>query len=150
MGEAWSPAGVAAVSRGVASRWTVGSLAWTVVVSVTLMVVPTGMTQTETAESGPEDALGGAEITTRHVSLLESDGLSVLPVLLFPIALPALALLAGPSRRGVVIGLGAVYLLLAFLAGFTVGMFYLPGAIALLVAGLVDRSAESTTQTGPR
>jgi hypothetical protein len=118
----------------VVSWWAVGSLGWTVLATVAWLIVPTGVEAT--GVSIPEGASGNGETTTRHVTLLETEGLSVLPVLLAPIAFPLLALIAGPSRRPVVIGLAIVYLVLALLAGASIGLFFLPAAVMLLVAGV--------------
>lgn len=109
-------------------RWIVGSLAWTILVSGALLVVPLG-TEVTCSDTGG--------CSQRNTTLLDETGRSVLLVLLAPVVLPALGLLLGRARRAWLIGLGVTYLALVALAILTIGIFYLPAAIALLVAGLL-------------
>ena len=88
-------------------------------------------------------------------TLIEANGLKVLPILLAPVVLTALTLAAtlllkaGQARRGVILWVLAV-LLLGFCAVgiFTVGLFYLPAALALLFSAMLtslSRAAETRT-----
>ncbi len=108
-------------------------------VSSALLVVPLGTSLTETASPG------GGTAVTQHVSLLESEGVSVLAARAVPIAFPLLALITG--HRAWVIGLGALYLLFALLAGFSIGLFYLPAALALFVGGFAMTPASRRAAT---
>lgn len=108
--------------------------------SAVLLVLPTVTTETCTA------GVGGAEsCRSRSISLLESEGASILPVVLVPVLLPALALM-WRSSRALLISLGVTYLVLAGLAVLSVGVFYLPAAIALLLAGIASRRTTATPQ----
>jgi hypothetical protein len=108
-------------------RWKIASLSWTTLVSLLLIVVPTVTEQIE-AE--------GARPVERRVTLVQYEGWSVLWVLLPPILIPAVALLT--ARRWIVLSLGVLYLLLTTLAGASVGLLYMPAAIALVVAGAMS------------
>ena len=89
-------------------------------------------------------------------TLIEANGLTVLPVLLAPVALTALALLAilltdaGQARRRVFLWVSAA-LLLGFCAvgSLSIGLFYLPAALALIfsaILGSLSRAAETRTR----
>ena len=77
-------------------------------------------------------------------AFIEVNGLSSLPLLLAPVLLTALAALvamlihAGLVRRGALV-LASAILLLGFCAVgiFTIGMFFLPAAIALGFSGII-------------
>jgi hypothetical protein len=63
-----------------------------------------------------------------------------------PIALTASATLVAfgaPRRRAIRWALAAPYLFLCFLSGFTVGIFFLPSAVLLILSVGVDESRAS-------
>ena len=95
------------------------------------------------------------ESTRTTATLIEVNGLSVLPLLLAPVVLTALALLAvllthaGQPRRKVLLWGSAVLLLGLCAVGIaSIGLFYLPAALALVfsaVLGSLGRAAETKT-----
>ena len=84
--------------------------------------------------------------TTRHTrTLVEANGLWVLWLLLIPVLLSGVALLAivfigtGQARRRVLLWTPALALLVFCAVGiFSIGLFYLPAALALLVSAVTD------------
>ena len=89
---------------------------------------------------------GGVAIESARTTetLLEANGLSALPLVVAPVALTALAVgfvLATPikpSARKVWLWVSAVLLLGFCLAGlFSIGIFYLPAAVALVVTAVI-------------
>ena len=84
-------------------------------------------------------------------TLIDVNGLYVLPLLLAPVLLTALAALvaivihAGLVRRGALI-LASAVLLLGFCAVgiFTIGMFFLPAAIAVGFSGVIGLTRGSS------
>ena len=122
------------ISTGVAHVLT-----W--VAAIGLLVGPVYQGVSETAVTP-----GGVASESRRftATLVEVNGLRVLPLLLAPVALTALALLAalitgvGLARRSVFMWVSSV-LLLGFCAVgiFTIGLFYLPAAVALIVSAVM-------------
>ncbi len=97
-------------------------------------------------ESVAAVTLGGTAIEPIRTTatLIEVNGLSVLPLLIAPVLLTALALLAALVMRAESVGRGVLVLVLAvLLLGFSavgiasIGLLFLPAAIALVVSGLV-------------
>ena len=98
---------------------------------------------------------GGGESTRTTATLIEVNGLRVLPILLAPVALTGLALLAvllthaGRARRKVLLWVSAVLLLGLCAVGIaSIGLFYLPAALALVfsaILGSLGRAAETKT-----
>ena len=88
------------------------------------------------------------EPTKTTATLIEVNGWRVLPILLVPAALTGLALVtilktnAGQTRRRVFVWAPAVLLLgFCILGSFSIGIFYLPSALALVLSSiLVSRS----------
>ena len=80
------------------------------------------------------------QVTETSASLIEENGLRVLPWLLLPVAACLWAFLASLSETAsakVAMWLMALLLLLfAFVSILSIGAFYLPAAIALLLAAL--------------
>ena len=102
-----------------------------------LLVVPfyTGVRATAVAVPG-QTAPPVPVVATRTATLVEVNGPGVLVVLAIPIALPVLALAAGKSRfRRATHVVGALLLVgFCLLTGFSVGLFYVPTALAMVVA----------------
>ena len=88
------------------------------------------------------DASGSTQVTK---TLIEVNGLSVvLPLLLTPVVLTGLALLAalltglGLANRKVLLWVSSVLLLgFCVVTIFSVGLFYLPAALALIVSAIL-------------
>ncbi len=125
--------GVAAVSASVAH-----ALAW--VAGVWLAFWPTyeGASVTATLPGEP-----GGEVIRSSATAIEVNGLHVILLLLVPILLTAITLLGlrlqQTTMRKILLWSPAVVLLgFCFVAIFSIGMFYLPAALALLVAAIAD------------
>ena len=99
--------------------------------SVVLFFAPTGTRETSTAT---ED--GRPTVTTREqVRLSEMTGYGergTIALLLVPVAIAGLPLLV--RIKGLRLGSAALLTLLCFLAGPSIGLFYVPTAIAMWVA----------------
>ena len=75
----------------------------------------------------------------RGETLLAVNGIDTLPLLLAPVLLAALPLFRGSAhQRRVRAGMMAVLLLgFTLLAGFSIGLFYVPSALAMLSVALI-------------
>lgn len=111
------------------------SLALSLVAAVVLAFAPLA-SQTEAVPS----SLGGTGVVGRveRVSLLEHEGASVLIPLAVPVAIAALGLAADRSRRPRTLRTVAAGLLVVFvlLGAMSIGLFYLPSAVAMVVAAV--------------
>lgn len=114
----------------------VAALAWTVAAGSYLLFAPLG-----TSSSSSMTASDGGTVildsTTSNETLVDREGTGVLVVVLIPIGLALVAALARrrwamPTR----IGAGVTLTVLCVLGMLSIGVFYLPAAILLLVAGL--------------
>ena len=113
-------------------------LAW--VAAIGLAVGPIYQGESATAVTG-----GGIGVEPIRVTatLIEVNGLSVLPLLLTPVLLTALVLVvivanAGLRGRGVTLWVSAVMLLgFCVVALFSVGIFYLPAGLAVLASAII-------------
>jgi len=110
------------------------AVAWSVVVGLALLAVPTG-TSVAVASNGSE-----VVTTTSHETLLENEGASVVALVLVPVAVA----LAGTLGRGTVrrrrIAAGGVLAVACVLGATTLGIFYVPAAALLFTAGLKART----------
>jgi hypothetical protein len=104
-------------------------------VSIWLAVAPCtyrGTTMTATSD-------GVTRVSETCASLVETNGAGVLGVLAVP---PLLAAATGAAayarRRGVAWVLAIALLVLCIIAGFSIGMLYLPVALVLLAVLVVD------------
>ena len=125
-------------------------LAWVVAIFLVFGPVYQGASVTPVAPGGAV-----SEPARFTQTFIGANGLRVLPFLLWPVALTALALLAalrtnaGQARRKVLLWVLAV-LLLGFcaVAIASIGLLYLPAALTLLISavlGLRGRVAETRT-----
>lgn len=104
--------------------------------------------QGESVAPAPPGELGG-EVTRHSATLIEANGLYVIALLLVPVLLTGVALLSlrlttkSQVARKVLLW-GAAFVLLGFcvVAIFSIGVFYLPAAFALLVATYADFSEQ--------
>ena len=95
--------------------------------------------------------------TTKHTrTLVEVNGLWVLTLLLVPILLSGVSLLVivftrtGQARRRALLWTPTLALLVFCVVGvFSIGLFYVPVALALLVAAITG-SLRGSPETGPR
>ena len=128
------------IGAGRLSAWTAHALAWAAGAWFALGPVYQGES---VAAAIPGEPAG--EITRSSATLVEANGLHVLLLLLVPILLTAVAILAiqFTKRRGIrrkVLLWGPAVVLLGFcvVSIFSIGLFYLPAALALLVAAFID------------
>jgi hypothetical protein len=122
-----------------ASLLTLAGLLWSVVLGFVLWFVPLG-------ESVSSSSAG--ETTTGAESFASLSGYGPLP-LIIPAALCVLALLAAlRHHRLVLISATVVLGLFSFLAGFSIGLFYVPAVLALLVACLATQASHQAQGHG--
>jgi hypothetical protein len=96
------------------------------------------------AYRGVEAAGGGVPERQFCESLVEANGMSVLGVLVLPVGLAGVGLVAVGSRhRGVLVVVMAALVVFCVLALASVGLFYLPAAVALVIAVMGWRHAPS-------
>ena len=126
-------------------------LAWVVALWLAFGPIYQGVSVTAVA---PGDVT--SEPTRFTETLIEANGFRALPLLLEPVVLTALALLAalltdaGQARRRVLLWVPAVLLLVFCAVGiFSVGLFYLPTAVALVVSAVMgSRGRVGEARTG--
>tara|TARA_B100000378_G_scaffold261160_1_gene242353 strand:- start:191 stop:619 length:429 start_codon:yes stop_codon:yes gene_type:complete len=136
----------AVVSTGIAHV-----LAWVVVLWLVFGPIYQAESVTAAVPGAPAN-----EPTKTTATLIEVNGWCVLPILLVPAALTGLALVtilktnAGQTSRRVLVWVASVLLLgFCILGSFSIGIFYLPSALALVVSSiLVSRSWPGATVAG--
>jgi hypothetical protein len=124
------------------SRWWVILAAAAVVIAVALLIAPTGISETCTAASG------GPEVCTQvTTSMLSGEGLWVLA----PLSVPALTCLLPAILPARWIGnlVAAALLVFCFLTGFSIGLFFLPVAVAALVLALSAHRSQQRHSATP-
>lgn len=122
-----------AISAGIAHV-----LAWVATLFMAFGPIYQGVSTTITTPGGVAETVRTSE------TLLEANGLSALPLLVAPVMLTALAVaivlttrVKTPARR-VSLWVAAVLLLGFCVVGlFTIGIFYFPAAVALVVAAVI-------------
>jgi hypothetical protein len=123
------------------------------VASVGLLLAPTGERQ-ESACGVTASALGTVSAnqpacvdSVSHVSLLQEEGVRVLLVLAIPVTVAGIALALQWTRWGRPAALTAGTLLVGFsvLGLASIGLFYLPSGIAMLLASSHPRQPLGTT-----
>ena len=117
------------VTRGI----VLAAALWVAVVTFVWLFAPVGE-----STSVSQSSSGQVTTTTSHESLLETDGTGVVVVLAVPVALVAIAVVSQGSswRRRARCIAGGLLLAGSLLGAMSVGLPYLPAAVALLVAGL--------------
>jgi hypothetical protein len=124
------------------------SFALAVAASGFALLAPTG-TEEEATEAVPEGTPPvEVVVETRSTSLLEQirageEDAGILVWLVVPIAIAAvpIALAGSRFRRAATASAAALLLAFSFVAGFSIGLFYLPSALAMLAAAVVGRSS---------
>lgn len=118
-----------------ARRWQWAALALALLAGLFWAFAPV---VSESWASGSSSPSGGRVVDsgTRHLSLLQSEGPSVLPALLTPVLLTALPLPLSRCARAVAVGCAVLLLLFVLAALFSVGVGYLP-SLALAVVAVV-------------
>jgi hypothetical protein len=85
---------------------------------------------------------GVVTTTQTSASLVEENGVWVIGLLCVPVALTALALYFAVRRRRVLLWLSGLVLLgFVVVSGFTIGMWYVPAALAVLIASGLSRGS---------
>jgi hypothetical protein len=78
--------------------------------------------------------------TVENASLIEENGVWVVGLLCIPVALAALGLYCSVSGRRVLLWVSGLLLIgFVVVSGFTIGMWYVPAALALLIASGLSR-----------
>ncbi len=129
------------VSATNVSAWTAHALAWAAGVWLTFGPAYVGVSGTPVLRGDGS----GSEATRYTATLIEVNGLYVIFWLLVPVVLTGIALLAvqltnnSQARRKILLWGPVVALLgLCSVAILSVGVFYLPAALALLFAAVTD------------
>lgn len=122
--------------RGPPHTLIVAGLAWAVGVSLLLLWVPVYAGAGAAFQSGSEARRAGQMTRQWGRTLSEVNGPEVYLVLAVPVALAAMPWFIRRGRAGRAIAWGSGALLGGFvlLAGFTIGLFYVPSAVAVLFA----------------
>jgi hypothetical protein len=117
-----------------AAAFACGGLAWSVSAGVLIWILPAGTSVTTSSDGG--------SATWPGESFSSISGLGPVP-LLIPV------LLAGPAawaalrhHRPVLIGATAALAIYALLAGFSIGLAYVPPVVALVVACVSSRTRQ--------
>ena len=120
-------------------RLALSACAWTLVVGAWLLLGTVWTTSSSGTTTNPTPAGRTTDTvtTTSTESLLEHEGATVIPVLLVPVALAVVGAAGrGPSARWRRIGVGWLLVGFSLLGAASIGLFYLPAALALVVAGV--------------
>ena len=132
------------------SAWSAHALAWAVGLFFAFGPVYEGV---EVGSSRPGEA--AQEGTRVSATLIEANGLYVIFLLFIPILLTAIALLALrlPSdrqrlRKALLCSLGLLLLGFCIVGIWSIGLFYLPSALALFVAVIVDHRRRGVDEPG--
>ena len=81
---------------------------------------------------------------SEQASLLAENGMWALALLAVPVALTGLGVFGAARRFRILLWSAAVVLLVfSVISGMTIGLFYLPAAIALLVAAALNNSSRA-------
>lgn len=137
-------------TRGRGVVWLVVSVLLAVAISALLLFLPLGASTGASTEHVPNPGTS-EQVQTNEArqTLLETEGWSIVGVLLIPIAL-AVAPLLTPRRARYAAALGCTILLAAavFIGSASIGLFYLPVVVTMAVAvATLPRSTRSTLTT---
>jgi hypothetical protein len=115
-----------------ASTLVVLAAVWTFVMTAIWLFLPASRSTSVSSSSS-----GETTSATSTETLLESEGTSVLLVLAVPVVLVGIALLTRRSRhaRRLRLTTGGLLFAAGLLGAASIGLFYLPAAVLLLVAG---------------
>jgi len=161
------------VRRSVGRRWNLVALLLATVTAAVVALAPLATVGTDHAVPPPpqlgsdstdheqssadtepcppsESSTAPCEVVSR-VSLLSDQGSSVLVVLLLPVAVVVLPLLipGDEAARRVRIGVVVILGVLTFLAMFSVGIFFLPTLVAMVLSVTSRISAPPQAVSGP-
>ena len=146
------------VSATNVSAWTAHALAWAAGVWLTFGPAYKGVSVTPVLRDASETPVlrgdgSGSEATRYTATLIEVNGLYVILWLLVPVVLTGIALLAvqltnnSQARRKILLwGLVVALLGLCSVTILSVGVFYLPAALALLFAAVTDSRGHAANE----
>jgi hypothetical protein len=122
-------------------RWAAVSLVLALGASLVLLFAPLGTSVEATASSpaSPGVPVGAPQPETRvtHPSLIEIQGWSVAVPLAIPVALAGMGVVAARFRwRPAIVALAVVVGAFVVLGALSVGVFYLPAEVAMIVAAV--------------
>jgi hypothetical protein len=122
------------------------SFAMTLVVFVALLFVPSYGREITTSESSSQGNFTSKTVEDNQ-TLLQVNGPRVLLYLAGLVVIAGLPLLFRRSRWRAVLEASTATLMTAFtiIAGFSIGLFYLPSALAMLIAALLACPARTST-----
>jgi hypothetical protein len=131
-------------------RWQWAAVALTLVASLTWAFAPTSSSVSTSATPGDTGQAVEVATSSEQLSLLQVEGLSVLPALLLPVAVVLVPLLVG-VRYARLVALGCVVLLVLFVlaALFSIGAGYLPGLVLAVVAVARGNPGRPASAGGP-
>jgi hypothetical protein len=120
-------------------------LLWCMAAGLLLWFVPLGSSESAsgsaTVVGGQTIVSSGPVVVSHGQSFASVSGLGPVP-LIIPVVLAAIATWSALRRRTwVLLGATILLALFAFLTGFSIGLFYLPAAAALVVASVVALTA---------
>jgi hypothetical protein len=123
----------------------IASFVAAVVVSAALLFVPAYTEESSTIVSPSTEGVI-SKIVVSHPTLIQVNGVRALLTLAVPVLIAGLPLLFRRSRWRALLEASAAALLTALtvIAGFSIGLFYLPSAVAMLVAALLARPAHAS------
>ena len=110
---------------------------WAAGVALYLLLAPTYGTLTSTYEPDtPPSEVARTEVRG-HATALQVNGPHIVFVLSIPILLALSPLAFRKHRRAALLAAGALTLCFCILGALSVGIFYLPAALLLLIAGAI-------------
>jgi hypothetical protein len=106
-----------------------------VAAAAVLLVIPTGRAESCFVGIGEETVC-----SSRSTTLPETEGWDVLGLLAIPVVLAGAPLMLGSTRlrRPALVVSSALLLVFAALGAASIGLFYLPAAVAMVVAAVLD------------
>lgn len=108
----------------------IAALAWAAFVSVALLIVP--------VYAGMETSFGSRSAHPVRSTLVEGNGARAGLVILVPVLLAVIPLVVHDRYRGFTAGVaGSVLAILSLVAAMSLGLFYAPAALLLLIAAFI-------------
>ncbi len=114
--------------------------------SVLLLVVPVYKSVSSSAVVEGSTSSQTETTKTSELTLLEQSGPAVLLALIAPVLITLIPLLVRPcAPRPWLLASAITLSVLCILAGFSIGLLYLPAAVALWVAAAISGTAQRTS-----
>lgn len=139
--------------RKVSAIVALSSLLLTVFASGYLALSPCSVQRVQaisSTEAAARRATGRQPVSEERAcfSLLEAEGSSILIPLAIPVALAAAGAVALRFRKRVLVWVSATLLLMfSLLTGFSIGLFYIPSSLLLLLAAALDSASGASTDS---